>query len=98
MREDSAKQKKVSMDLLASMVDKLEGKQTGNGQDNSRILDEISNLKNEISYMRNNKEGSDNNIYGGLIESAGDFANRVQQLEEEIAQGTVSRENLLREY
>jgi len=56
MREDSAHQKRASMDLIASMIAKIEGKQVSN-QENSRVLDELSNLRNDLSTIKRDREG-----------------------------------------
>lgn len=54
MREDSANQKRASMDLIASMIAKIEGKQANN-QENSRVLDELSNLRNDLSTIKRDR-------------------------------------------
>lgn len=53
LREESANQNRASMDLINSMIAKVdERKKHGEADGNSRVLDELFHLRNEVTSLK----------------------------------------------
>jgi len=56
MREDSANQNRASIDLINSMVSRLEDRgESKKGNQDGRFLEELFNLRNEVSTLKREK-------------------------------------------
>jgi hypothetical protein len=58
LREESVNQNRASMDLLNSMITKMdERKRVGGGEEETRMLEELFQLRNEVTSLKREREG-----------------------------------------
>jgi hypothetical protein len=68
LREESVNQNRASMDLLNSMIAKIdERKRVGGGEEETRMLEELFQLRNEVTSLKRERDGEKLNP---LMESA----------------------------
>lgn len=77
LKDESAKQNRESIDLINSMVAKLDDSKKG-GYD-GRLLEELFNLRNEVTSLKKDKEDRSMNC---LAESVAEYQYKIQSLEQ----------------